>query len=576
MVGTLPGSKSAALPKPLVAVIGETEELLGAIESCKDRLEFVLLNDLPDEPSFWSVRQISSVVIRGITRFARFRETEPGEQISVVVAVNDLNEFSATLETGAPAVLIPPFRGDVLLSQIESQLHLIKERRCYAQLLSAQKELLQMIASGAELESTIETAALLIEGIESGIRCAISALHPDGVTFSKVFAPSLPRLCKVRLLHTPVGPPMLNPNRNGAKNYPASLLAELAAEGDGKGADWAKALIAEGIGSCLFIPILNSKRRPVAVLSLFGGDANESLESNFRWAQSVADLIAIAFEKGAREEELASEREQLRLVLTAGKLGLWNWDLLTNELEWSEQGKKIFGYSPSAKVTFEDFLGVLHPKDHDRTMKAIEASIQNDVPCDIEFRIVQPDQSVRWISATGRTFRDAFDQPTRMGGVARDVTERRQFDEELQENQFQLRTALNAAELARREAETATRAKDQFLAILSHELRTPLTPIMMAASWLRNAQQLSEQARMAFDMIFRNAEIEARLIDDLLDLTRISRNQLELQFGEVDLHTVLRAAIEVCETGVQQKKQSLHLQWAAKRSAVQCDVARIQ
>ena len=81
MVGTLPGSKSAALPKPLVAVIGETEDLLGAIESCKDRLEFVLLNDIPDEPSFWSVRRISSVVIRGITRFARFRETEPGSKL---------------------------------------------------------------------------------------------------------------------------------------------------------------------------------------------------------------------------------------------------------------------------------------------------------------------------------------------------------------------------------------------------------------------------------------------------------------------------------------------------------------
>ena len=314
----------------------------------------------------------------------------------------------------------------------------------------------------------------------------------------------------------------------------------------------------------------------MAVLSLFGGDANKFLESNFRSAQLVADLIAIAFEKDAREKELASEREQLSLVLAAGKLGLWNWDLLTNELEWSEQCKKFFGYSPSAKVTFEDFLGALHPKDHDRTMKAIEASIQNGAPYDIEFRIVQPDQTVRWISATGRTFRDAFDRPTRMGGVARDVTERRQFDEELQENQFQLRTALNAAEWHRREAETATRAKDQFLAVLSHEFRTPLTPIMMAASWLRNAEQLSQEARMAFDMIFRNAEIEARLIDDLLDLTRISRNQLELQFREVDLHTVLRVAIEVCETGVQQKKQSLHLQWAAKRSAVQCDVARIQ
>ena len=74
---------------------------------------------------------------------------------------------------------------------------------------------------------------------------------------------------------------------------------------------------------------------------------------------------------------------------------------------------------------------------------------------------------------------------------------------------------------ASHKAEAATSAKDQFPAVLSHELRTPLTPTMMAASRLRNAQEISEQARNAFDMIFRNVELEARLIDDLLDLTRI-------------------------------------------------------
>jgi PAS domain S-box-containing protein len=577
MAGTLPGSKSADLPKPLVAVIGDSEDMLGAIESCKDRLEFIHLNAIPEEPNFWSVRQIGSVVIRGSDWFARFRETKPFEEVGVVVAVNNLNEFSATLEAGAPAVLIPPFRGDVLLSQIESQLHSANERKRSTQLLSGQKELLQMIASGAALESTIETAALLIEKVEPDMRCAIMAIYPDGASFSKVYAPSLPRLCKVRLLQSPIGPPMLNTDHDNSANHSATLLANLSAEDKWNGTGWAKALTAEGFRSCLFIPVLDSRRRPVAVLSLFGRDADKLSERDADWAQSVAHpLVAIAFENSAREKHLASERERLNLVLASGKLGLWNWDLLTNGLEWSEQCKSFFGYLPNTEVTFEGFLAAVHPKDRDRTMKAIEESIQNDVPYDIEFRIVQPDQTVRWIAATGRTFRDEFDRPTRMGGVARDVTERRQFDEELQENQFQLRTALNSAELARREAETATRAKDQFLAVLSHELRTPLTPIIVAASWFRNAQQLSEQARTAFDMIFRNAEIEARLIDDLLDLTRISRNQLELQFRRVDLHTVLRAAIEVCETGAQQKKQSLNLQLAAELSDVQCDVARIQ
>jgi PAS domain S-box-containing protein len=166
-------------------------------------------------------------------------------------------------------------------------------------------------------------------------------------------------------------------------------------------------------------------------------------------------------------------------------------------IESCKDRKIFFGYSPDAKVIFEDFVVALHPEDRDRTMKAIEESIRDGVPYDIEYRVLHPDGTVRWISAIGRTFRDDLDRPTRMGGVARDVTETRQFDEELQENQFQLRTAPHAAELARREAETAPGAKDQFLAVLGNEFRTPLTPIMMAADWLRNAPELAEPARNA-------------------------------------------------------------------------------
>jgi PAS domain S-box-containing protein len=576
MVGTLQSAESAAFHKPVVAVIGDSEEMPGAIESCKNRLEFVGLNAIPQEPNFWSVRQISGVVIFGLNWFTRFLETKPCDGLGVVVAVNNLDEFSAAVGAGASSVLIEPLSGDVLLNQIESQLHVVSERKRSEQLLNGQKDILEMIACGAEFGSTIEALVLLIEKMEPDVRCAISAINPDGATFANVYAPSLPRLCKMRLLQTPVGPPMLNSDRHDSNSHSANFLANVAVEGKWNDSAWAKALTADGFRSCLFIPILNSKRLPLAVFSLFGSDAAKLLTRDSQLARTATHLITIAFEKREREEELGTERERLSLALAAGRLGIWNWDLITNELTWSEYCKILFAYSPDTKVTFEDFLAVLHPDDRDRTMKAIEESIRDGVPYDIEYRVVHPDGTVRWIAATGRTFRDDFDRPMRMGGVARDVTERRQFDEDLQENQHELRTALNAAELARREAESATRAKDQFLAVLSHELRTPLTPIMMAASLLRNAQDLSEQARNAFDMIFRNVEIEARLIDDLLDLTRIAQNRLGLQFRVVDLHSVLRAAIEVCETGIEQKKQRLNLQLAATRSQVQCDVARIQ
>jgi PAS domain S-box-containing protein len=576
MVGTLPGPESAALHKPLVGVIGDSEDILEAIESCKDRVEFVRLGAIPEEPNFWSVRGVSGVVICGLTWLTRFHETNPSDELGIVVAVNNFDEFSAALRAGAFSVLIAPASGDELLSQIESQLHFVSGRKRSEQLLAGQREILEMISCDAEFERTIGAVAHLIEKIEPDVRCAISALTPDRAAFLNVYAPSLPRLSKVRLQQTRVGRPMLNPNRQDSNDHAAIFLADLATEHKWNDSDWAKALIADGFRCCLFIPVLHSKGQPLAVLSLFGSNAANFLTSDSQLAQTATHLIAIAFEKRAREEELRNERERLSLALDGGRVGMWNWDLITNEIAWSEQCKMFFGYSPDAKVTFEDFLAALHPKDRDRTMKAIEESIRDGIPYDIEYRVLHPDGTVRWISAIGRTFRDDFERPTRMGGVARDVTERRQFDEELQENQFQLRTALNAAELARREAETATRAKDQFLAVLSHELRTPLTPIMMAASWLRNAPELAEQARNAFDMIFRNAELEARLVDDLLDLTRIARNQLELQFRAADLHAVLRAAIEVCETGIRQKKQSLNLKLAATRTRVQCDVARIQ
>lgn len=443
-------------------------------------------------------------------------------------------------------------------------------------LVAGQQEVLEMIARGAPLDDTIELLAAKMDQIEPEIRCAVLTIKSDRTAFFNVHAPGLPRHCKVRLLQAPVGPPFLNRDGDGSYNGSSVFRVDLNATGEWSESCWARELTAEGYHNCLFIPILNSKKEPVGVFSFFSRNPVSSMTSESRLVQTATYVAAVAVEKKELEEELGTERERLSLALGGGELGIWNWNLVTNRLTWSEQCKKLFGYSADTEISSEDFFGALHPEDRERTMKAVEDAIRDNVPYDIEHRVLHPDGTVRWIASTGQTFTDALDRPVRMGGVARDVTERRQFDEALQENQYQLRTALNAAEMARREAETAVRAKDQFLAILSHELRTPLTPIMMAASWLRNAPEFSEKARNAFDMIYRNVEIEARLIDDLLDLTRIARNQLELQLSPADLHTVLRSAIEVCGSDLKQKKLRLNFRMEATLSLVECDVARIQ
>jgi len=130
--------------------------------------------------------------------------------------------------------------------------------------------------------------------------------------------------------------------------------------------------------------------------------------------------------------------------------------------------------------------------------------------------------------------------------------------------------------LAKEVAERANLAKDGFLATLSHELRTPLTPALMAVSALQQDKTLSPRARADLAMIRRNIVLETRLIDDLLDLTRISHNKLELLKVPLDLHTVLQNAVDVCIAGIEAKNLDLSLCLAAKDTSTVGDIVRLQ
>ncbi|HEX6563265.1 MAG TPA: ATP-binding protein [Chthoniobacterales bacterium] len=130
--------------------------------------------------------------------------------------------------------------------------------------------------------------------------------------------------------------------------------------------------------------------------------------------------------------------------------------------------------------------------------------------------------------------------------------------------------------LAKEVAERASLAKDNFLATLSHELRTPLTPALMAVSALQQDQTLSPRAQADLAMIRRNIVLETRLIDDLLDLTRISHNKLELVKVPLELHSVLQDAIDVCASGIEAKRLDLSLTLAAKDTDTLGDIVRLQ
>jgi signal transduction histidine kinase/ActR/RegA family two-component response regulator len=139
-----------------------------------------------------------------------------------------------------------------------------------------------------------------------------------------------------------------------------------------------------------------------------------------------------------------------------------------------------------------------------------------------------------------------------------------------------LRDANDLLTRATRAAEQASKAKDDFLAALSHELRTPLTPVLLAAATLREDPRLPPDARELLGMMERNIALEARLIDDLLDLTKIAHGKLHLRLEACDAHSLIGLAIEIVREDARAKGIVIERIFTARRSGLLADPARFQ
>jgi hypothetical protein len=151
-------------------------------------------------------------------------------------------------------------------------------------------------------------------------------------------------------------------------------------------------------------------------------------------------------------------------------------------------------------------------------------------------------------------------------GVVRDISDRKTAEREREE-------LLQRERAARQEAERSNGAKDEFIAALSHELRTPLTPVLLAVSLIESHPELPAALREDVTTIRRNVELESRLIGDLLDHTRIVRGKLQLDFTTVDVHLMLRAAIDICQ---RDDSVRLDVDLGATRHFVRGDATRLQ
>jgi signal transduction histidine kinase/HAMP domain-containing protein/CheY-like chemotaxis protein len=190
-----------------------------------------------------------------------------------------------------------------------------------------------------------------------------------------------------------------------------------------------------------------------------------------------------------------------------------------------------------------------------------------------EVKAVMELSSVERFSATDQAF---LDQLTESIGIVLNTIEASTRTENLLKQSQSLATELQTTNLELEEKARSNLAKDQFLAMLSHELRTPLTPVLASALALESEPELPTEIHESLQMIRRNVELEARLIDDLLDLTRIDRGKVQLNFEVVDAHTLLQNTLEICQPEIDRKHLRCSLNLGAQEVHMRADPARLQ
>jgi PAS domain S-box-containing protein len=269
-------------------------------------------------------------------------------------------------------------------------------------------------------------------------------------------------------------------------------------------------------------------------------------------------------ERKLTEESIRASEARLSAALEGGRMGLWEWDVRANTSVWNAIEYQLLGLPVGeGNVPTSLFFDRVHPDDAGPFNKILSDVMERGSEFYHEVRIRRADGQERWLAAAGQLSRDASGRPLKMIGVNYDITERKLADARISE--------------ARAEAEAANRAKDRFLAILSHELRGPLAPVLATLSlWQMYPGDLPADFREDIDLVARNVNLQARLVDDLLDFNRIATGKLAVRPEPMDLHALLRRCLEAHRGALEAKGLTATCSFRATSGNIIADPVRLE
>jgi PAS domain S-box-containing protein len=254
------------------------------------------------------------------------------------------------------------------------------------------------------------------------------------------------------------------------------------------------------------------------------------------------------------QAQLAAAQQLSKLAAAAGRMGTWQLDVDSGALECSEEFLALIGLQRAEWAgTASAFEAMVHPEDVERCRTMYADAIPHGF-VELEFRIRKPDGEVRWMHSRGDCWHRQEGAKTAFLGVMMDITARKQMEEALRD---------------------AGRRKDQFLAMLAHELRNPLAPIYHGLYLLRRSAAPTPDAERIHSMLDRQMKHIIRLVDDLLDASRITLGKIELKRAPVELATVVESAVEMSRPLIEGARHRLEVSLPPESLVVDADAVRL-
>ncbi|MEW5975736.1 MAG: PAS domain-containing protein [Acidobacteriota bacterium] len=317
----------------------------------------------------------------------------------------------------------------------------ITERKRTGDLLSGQNKVLEMVAVGAPLPDTLTELIRVVEAQAPEMLCSILLLDEEGLRLRHGAAPSLPPDYSTALDGWAIGP---RAGSCGAAAFHGEAVFVQDIAVDPLCADCRDLALRHELRSCWSSPIFDRERQILGTFAIYYRSPRQLDRKHQQLVEVATHLAAIAISRGRTETALRASEERLRLAVSGGNIGIWEWDVNKGRVTWNEQLKSIFGFSKGESSSQDLFCGAVHPDDRAATQQTLQMALETRMEYDHQFRILRPNGEVRWIVARGRGNYDEAGRPVSVVGVALDVTARKLAEEALHESSERLRTVIQS------------------------------------------------------------------------------------------------------------------------------------